>query len=239
MLFIIAAPSILRYCHNVRDWCRVGPNSHTQIPAVWSRSTQEPFNRTKKTQSREAIGTGEDRNTEQSQEFAENGAGKKKHPVSSSSAGRNILSVREVRGEGPEWSKLTGRWEQITIVTTWYIISPVLFDFPYLCVLLIWWSWYLVSMLLPAVADYRIPNTCVKAYKYGEAFGLTFSRFLPACRDSALFGFVLSLAKDRFVLFIFVFCTEHAHASKPMLHCIHTDFTDGPYPPCFFSLFIE
>ena len=33
----------------------------------------------------------------------------KRHPVSSSSAGRNVLLMREVRGEGPDWSKLTGR----------------------------------------------------------------------------------------------------------------------------------
>ena len=33
----------------------------------------------------------------------------KKHPVSSSSAGRNALLMREVRGEGPDWSKLTGK----------------------------------------------------------------------------------------------------------------------------------
>ena len=33
----------------------------------------------------------------------------KKHPVSSSSVGRNVLLMREVRGEGPDWSKLTGR----------------------------------------------------------------------------------------------------------------------------------
>ena len=34
---------------------------------------------------------------------------KQKHPVSSSSVGRNALLMREVRGEGPDWSKLTGR----------------------------------------------------------------------------------------------------------------------------------
>ena len=46
--------------------------------------------------------------TQQSLEFAENGAKNKKHPVSSSSAGKNALLMREVRGEGPDWSKLTG-----------------------------------------------------------------------------------------------------------------------------------
>ena len=34
---------------------------------------------------------------------------KKKHPVSSSSVGRNVLLMGEVRGEGPDLSKLTGR----------------------------------------------------------------------------------------------------------------------------------
>ena len=39
----------------------------------------------------------------------------KKHPVSSSSAGRNVSLIREVRREGPDWSKLTRRWQmQIT-----------------------------------------------------------------------------------------------------------------------------
>ena len=39
----------------------------------------------------------------------------KKHPVSSSSAGKNVLLMREVRGEGTDWSKLIGRW-QLTVV---------------------------------------------------------------------------------------------------------------------------
>ena len=39
----------------------------------------------------------------------------KKHPVSSSFAGRNILLMREVRGEGPDWSKVT-----VTQITTHY-----------------------------------------------------------------------------------------------------------------------
>ena len=47
--------------------------------------------------------------TQQSLEFAENGEKNKKHPVSSDSASRNPLLMREVRGEGPEWSKPTGR----------------------------------------------------------------------------------------------------------------------------------
>ena len=42
-------------------------------------------------------------------EFAENVAENKKHPVSSSSAGRNALLMRAVGGEWPDWSKLTGR----------------------------------------------------------------------------------------------------------------------------------
>ena len=33
----------------------------------------------------------------------------KKHPVSSSSADRNVSLMREERGEGADWSKLTGR----------------------------------------------------------------------------------------------------------------------------------
>ena len=36
----------------------------------------------------------------QSLEFAENGVKNKKHPVSSSSAGKKTLLMREVRGEG-------------------------------------------------------------------------------------------------------------------------------------------
>ena len=32
-------------------------------------------------------------------------------PVCSSSVGRNALLMREVRGEGPDWSNLTGRWQ--------------------------------------------------------------------------------------------------------------------------------
>ena len=35
-------------------------------------------------------------------EFAENVAKNKKHPVSSSSAGKNMLFMKEVRGEGPD-----------------------------------------------------------------------------------------------------------------------------------------
>ena len=31
------------------------------------------------------------------------------HPASSSSAGKNALLMSEVSGEGPDWSKLTGR----------------------------------------------------------------------------------------------------------------------------------
>ena len=44
-----------------------------------------------------------------SQEFAENGAKNKKHPVSSCSTGKNVLLMSKVRGEGTYWSKLTGR----------------------------------------------------------------------------------------------------------------------------------
>ena len=44
---------------------------------------------------------------QQSLEFAENGVKNKKHPVSSRHAG--TLLMREIRGEGPDWSKLTGR----------------------------------------------------------------------------------------------------------------------------------
>ena len=47
--------------------------------------------------------------TQRSLEFAENGEKNKKHPVSSGPAGRNALLVREIKGEGPDWSKLTGR----------------------------------------------------------------------------------------------------------------------------------
>ena len=41
--------------------------------------------------------------------FAENGAKNQKRPVSSSSLGRNALLMKEVRGEGPDWSKLIER----------------------------------------------------------------------------------------------------------------------------------
>ena len=51
-----------------------------------------------------------DFHAQQSLEFAKNGAKSKKHPVSSSSVVENALVMREVRGEGPDWSKLTGRW---------------------------------------------------------------------------------------------------------------------------------
>ena len=47
--------------------------------------------------------------TQQSLQFAENGTKNKKHPVSSSSVGINVLLMKEVRGERPDWSKLTGR----------------------------------------------------------------------------------------------------------------------------------
>ena len=36
-------------------------------------------------------------------EFTDNGAINKKHPVSSSAAGRSALLMRVVRGEGPDW----------------------------------------------------------------------------------------------------------------------------------------
>ena len=39
-------------------------------------------------------------------QFTENGV---KKTVSSSSEGRNALLMREVRGDGPDWFKLTGR----------------------------------------------------------------------------------------------------------------------------------
>ena len=52
-----------------------------------------------------------DFHAQQSLEFAANGAKNKKHPVSSSSAGRNALLMREVRGQGPDWSKLSERWQ--------------------------------------------------------------------------------------------------------------------------------
>ena len=38
-------------------------------------------------------------------QFAENGVKNKKHPVTSSSAGKNVLLMRKVRGEGPDWLK--------------------------------------------------------------------------------------------------------------------------------------
>ena len=41
-------------------------------------------------------------------EFAENRAKNKKHPESSSYVGRNPLLMRDVRGEGPDWSKQEG-----------------------------------------------------------------------------------------------------------------------------------
>ena len=54
--------------------------------------------------------TGDLQGFSHSLEFAENGVKNKKHPVSSSSACRNASLMSEVRGEGPDWSKLTGRW---------------------------------------------------------------------------------------------------------------------------------
>ena len=42
-------------------------------------------------------------------EFAENRAKNKKHPVSSSSTGRNALLTREVQREWQDWSKLPVR----------------------------------------------------------------------------------------------------------------------------------
>ena len=47
----------------------------------------------------------------QSLEFAENGVKNKKHPVSSSSVGKNYLLMREVRGERPDLLKVTGMWQ--------------------------------------------------------------------------------------------------------------------------------
>ena len=50
-----------------------------------------------------------DFHAQQSVEYAENSAKNKKHPANSSTAGKKTLSMTEVRGEGPDWSKLTGR----------------------------------------------------------------------------------------------------------------------------------
>ena len=53
---------------------------------------------------------------QQSLEVSENGAQNKEHPVSSSFAGRSVL-LKRVRGEGPDWSKLT-RKVTVTQITT-------------------------------------------------------------------------------------------------------------------------
>ena len=44
----------------------------------------------------------------------------KKHPVRNSSVGRNALLIREVRAEGPDWSKLTDSKANNHALQQWY-----------------------------------------------------------------------------------------------------------------------